>query len=379
LFLKGLAIYCVAVSFSLAAPEVRNLVVYSQDDKFAGWPANEGIWSWGGEILTAFEVASFVETDGDHSVDRNSPKEIMFARSLDGGETWTAEAHPEIGLPDYIGDEEKFRQQREGERIPVPSPGGFDLTHPGFAMKLRGGSFYVSQNRGRRWEGPYQLPGFDYASEARTSYIVTGKSSCIVFMTARVTRRGATYSRSCALETTDGTKTFRFLSWIGGDILDAAGRRDDIKGKSEVIFSIMPSAVKLTGGRFICALRQRFERAKWTDIYESTDNCRTWRHLGVLEKGGGNPVSLLALQDGSVAAIYCSRRNPPFGLAAKISQDNGAGWSKEIVLRKDARKWDIGYTRAAPRPDGGIVIVYYYTTKAIPNNHIAATIWHPAR
>jgi len=36
-------------------PEVvRNVIVYKQQDRFAGWPANNGIWSWGNEIVVGF-------------------------------------------------------------------------------------------------------------------------------------------------------------------------------------------------------------------------------------------------------------------------------------------------------------------------------------
>ena len=47
------------------------------------------------------------------------------------------------------------------------------------------------------------------------------------------------------------------------------------------------------------------------------------------------------------------------------------------MLRNDARTWDIGYTRTVQRPDGKVVTMYYYTTKEIPEQHIAATIWCP--
>jgi hypothetical protein len=47
------------------------------------------------------------------------------------------------------------------------------------------------------------------------------------------------------------------------------------------------------------------------------------------------------------------------------------------VLRDDARKYDIGYCQSVTRADGRVVTVYYYTTEARTENHIAATIWTP--
>ncbi|MDR2675284.1 MAG: glycoside hydrolase [Opitutaceae bacterium] len=353
------------------AGDVTTVVVYQKDGEFAGWPANEGLWTWGDEMLVAFEVAAFVETEGDHSVNRDSPRRIVFSRSMDGGRTWAAEEHPEIAPPEYLGDAEKHRQ--EGRTPARPSPGGFDFEDPDFIMKLRGGAFYISKNRGRGWEGPYLLPSFNYISEARTSYMATGKDSCLLFMTGRVARGGLKYGRSCVLQTADGGKTFGFLSWIGDDI----GEKPGGGGAGGALFSIMPSAVRLDDGRYICAVRQRMNKAKWTDIFESGDGCKTWRKISVLEKGSANPASLVLMSDGRIAAIYGNRRKSPCGVAAKISADHGRTWSGEMTLRNDARKWDIGYTRAAQRPDGKIVALYYYTTKEIPHNFIAASIWAP--
>ncbi len=38
---------------------VKNLDVYHEEGRFAGWPANHGAWSWGNEILVGFEVGYF--------------------------------------------------------------------------------------------------------------------------------------------------------------------------------------------------------------------------------------------------------------------------------------------------------------------------------
>jgi hypothetical protein len=36
-----------------AAPAVpRHVMIYHEPGRFAGWPANHGIWSWGDEILS---------------------------------------------------------------------------------------------------------------------------------------------------------------------------------------------------------------------------------------------------------------------------------------------------------------------------------------
>lgn len=382
LHIRGILVAIALAEFAMA-PGVRceiteNFVVYENPREFAGWPANEGLWAWGNELLAAFEVAQYDEHDKDHNIDRNSPKRIQFARSLDGGKTWKAESHPEIGPPEYLGDPDRFKQKSPETKAPTACPGGIDFADPNFAMKVRGSEFYTSTDRGRSWAGPYLLPDFGHLWEARTSYLVTGPDSCLLFLTAGLKKDGMRYSRSCVLETTDGGKSFRQLSWIGGDITTNLSEQDKQNAKEDSIFSVMPSAVRLDDDRYICALRQRINRRKWTDVYESADGGKTWKKLSVLEQGSANPCSLVHVRDQNVAAIYGNRRKAPFGISAKLSKDGGKTWSEEIPLRQDAREWDLGYTRAALNAEGEIVSIYYYTTAEIPQNFIAATLWKPS-
>jgi hypothetical protein len=51
----------VTFCFTLASPalaENQHVMVYSETGKFCAWPANEGIWSWGSEILVGFNIAT---------------------------------------------------------------------------------------------------------------------------------------------------------------------------------------------------------------------------------------------------------------------------------------------------------------------------------
>jgi hypothetical protein len=65
------------------------------------------------------------------------------------------------------------------------------------------------------------------------------------------------------------------------------------------------------------------------------------------------------------------------GVRARLSSDNGQTWDSEVTLRNDVLNWDFGYPRTVQRPDGKVVTVYYYSTSANPQQHIAATIWQP--
>src|SRR5690606_13266582 len=117
--------------------------------------------------------------------------------------------------------------------------------------------------------------------------------------------------------------------------------------------------------------------------FHSPDNGKTWEvrndAVALTGRGRSNPPSLLKLRDGRLAVIY-GYRAEPFGIRAKVSSDEGRSWGDEIILRDDASGWDLGYPRAVQRPDGKVVIVYYYRDKAHdPERYIAQTIWDPER
>ncbi|MDR2673507.1 MAG: glycoside hydrolase [Opitutaceae bacterium] len=343
-----------------ARENVRHVIVYHNEREFAGWPANEGMWSWGDEILVAYDIGKYQKSETGHSV--TGRLHYGFSRSKDGGLTWQAEPHPDV--LHYV--------EIKPERTPY-NHGPVNFGAPGFAMKLRQHSYYLSEDRGRTWNGPWRIPRLpDPVPLARTCHIVTGGSSALVFLTSAPetghppTERG----RSSVIETKDAGRSWELLSYIGND--PGAG----LPAGQMPAFSIMPDAVRISPDHFVAAVRCRINRAKWTDIHESTDHCRTWRKLVRLEQGSNNPVALAHLGGKAIAAIY-GWRGHALGIRARISKDGGRRWGGEIILRRDASSWDIGYTRAVVRPDGAVVVVYYYTTKERPQPHIEATIWHP--
>ncbi|MHC4624823.1 MAG: exo-alpha-sialidase, partial [Planctomycetota bacterium] len=348
---------------------VENVIVSHEPGRFAGWPANNGVWKWGNEILVGFHQADYVEKDCSHSLGGNGRN--LLARSLDGGATWMVE-DPE----NFAGD--------GGEA--VASPGNINFAHPDFAMRIDTKQFFISYERGRRWQGPYTFPDFGIGRRltARTDYIVNGRQDCHIFLSAKEPKvEAALQDRAFCCRTTDGGKTFQFVSWMTGEPLK--------------IRSVMPSTARCSSTGLVSAMRRRLDvdisgpkkmRKCWIDVYQSKDNGHTWEFLSQVADTGssnGNPPSLVRLRDGRICVTYAYRgicsayryRWEPQGIRARISEDNGKSWGQEIVLRDDARTWDIGYTRSVQRLDGKIVTMYYYTTEEIPEQHIAATIWDP--
>jgi hypothetical protein len=337
----------------------ENVVVYRESGRFGGWPANNGIWSWGDEILVGFSLGYFKPNDHGHAIDPQKPTVRRFARSLDGGRTWKLE------VPSFVNDEGK-------EKEPVDPPGGIEFTHPNFGMTLRmvssrGGFswFYYSYDRGRTWKGPYKLPTFDQKGiAARTDYIVNGKHDCMAFLTA--SKPNGKEGRVFCSRTTDGGKTWKFVSWIG----------PEPEG-----FSIMPSSVRLSPTRILTAIRRKEGDAHWIDGYVTDDNGSSWRFLNksALSTGGsvGNPPRMIKLKDGRIAITY-GYRSAPYGIRARISDDGGVTWGEEIMLRTDGGWWDLGYPRTVQRPDGYLVTTYYFNDHKETERYIAATIWKPS-
>lgn len=351
----------------------RQVKVYYEPGRFGGWPANHGMWIWDNEILVGLSRGFHKDLGTRHNIDREKPEEHLLARSLDGGETWTLE------FPQEKGQLVPQGASLHGTEIPglaIPEwtdcPGGIDFTHPGFAMTLRmtdvdvGPSrFFYTYDRGKNWEGPFKFPNFDTPGvAARTDYIVDGKHEMLTFQTAG--KADGSEGRCFVARTTDGAKTWEFVSFIGPEPTG---------------FEIMPASVRISDSELYVVVRRREDTHRANAAYRSLDNGKTWTYEGepVPNVGEGNPPSLLKLQDGRIALIYGVRAEP-FRMGAKLSRDGGRTWTDEIVLRGDGSTRDMGYPRSVQRPDGKVVSTYYFTDAATgPERYIGATIWDPAK
>ena len=70
----------------------RHVKIYYEKGMYGGWPANNGIWIWGNEILVGFAKGYYKDLGPTrHNMDREKPELHLLARSLNGGESWTIE------------------------------------------------------------------------------------------------------------------------------------------------------------------------------------------------------------------------------------------------------------------------------------------------
>ena len=347
-----------------------NHIVYYDSGRFAGWPANNGVWSWGDEILVGFELG-YHKTDvsGGHSIREDMPSVKALGRSTDGGRTWKLE------IPDHFVETDNDKPSNYNK-----SP-GINFSHPGLAMRIVNNRYFVSYDRGANWEGPYSITIEAQGEEigkltSRTDYLVLGPKKCLVFLSAETgVVEGDYQDRAFCALTEDGGKTFRFMGWM---TLDTEKR------------SVMPSTVRIGENHLVSVIRRKHEerfgerpsRVKnWIEAAESTDNGKTWVNLGKVadtDKGerNGNPPAMVRLPDGRLCVAY-GYREYPFGIRMKVSRDNGKTWGRENVIRADGATWDMGYCRMVITTDKKLVVMYYFTSEDKYEQHIAVSIIDP--
>ncbi|HUT75496.1 MAG TPA: sialidase family protein [Armatimonadota bacterium] len=347
---------------------MQSTVVAHEPGKFYGWPANSGLWTWeNGEVLVGFTTGDYVEKPGHNIAE---PYRGGLARSKDDGLTWTVQSPTgyvcEAGEPRTLGSKT-------------------DFTQTGFAMRVSGagyhcqgkhpGTFCISTDRGGTWEGPYllnglaqepQLAGLEITS--RTEYVVLDTHTCLLFMSARHPHHS---DRAFSAVTDDGGKSFRFRSWIVS--FDDPWR------------AVMPSVARGPDGTLAAAVRRRALPADdcWIDAYISQDLAQTWEfagRIGDTGPGNGNPPALVRLDDSRLCCVFGDRARRC--MVARLSADLGASWGTETVIRDDFQPDrfgdpDLGYPQLFQRRDGQLVAMYYWATRELPHQHIAATIWSP--
>lgn len=363
---------------STGAVVIEHSNIYSKPKRFAGWPANHGIWSWNNnEVLVGFSMGDTKDLGPDrHAIDREKPEEHMLARSLDGGKTWSIENPADQGALIPFGKTlHGIAPPWLKERKWQDCPGGIDFTNPDFIMALRmtnhhiGPSrFYYSNDRGKNWLGPYRLTvndpdGRPIYIAARTNYIVNGPHDCLAFLTAG--KADGEEGRIFCARTTDGAKTWQFVSWIGPEPLG---------------YAIMPSGIRLSKTELLVTIRCRYENKAWIEAYRSMDDGQNWKFDGipVPDTGEGNPPSMIRLADGRVCLTY-GVRSAPFEVQAILSGDGGRTWDKPITLRGNGGGRDVGYPATTQRPDGKVVTTYYFHDTLLGDRYVAATIWDPGQ
>ena len=67
--------------------DIKHVVVFRDPTRYAGWPANYGIWVWGEEIVSGFTLGFHDLDAGLHYRDKTKAFITMQCRSYNGGDT----------------------------------------------------------------------------------------------------------------------------------------------------------------------------------------------------------------------------------------------------------------------------------------------------
>lgn len=370
-----LSLVCVFVLVNKlnAQKDIEHMKVYYEDGRFAGWPANHGVWIWGNEILVGFVESKHKDQEG-HTYDRDIPRD-KYARSLDGGKTWSVEDALEHGQSAWRYNN-KLPESVAKEPVQLNKPVNFKkknfaLTFLRQTNNIGPSHFYYSYDKGHQWKGPFSLPNFSTPGVAtRTDYLIDGKRDLTAFLT--VAKKNGREGRILCVRTEDGGQSWREVGWLG----DEPER-----------FEIMSSSVRLSKKVILTTIRKRTGAGESMIVaYKTHDNGQTWNQIDnpVDDTGnGGSPPALIKLKNGTLALGYIVRSNEGSRVCYKTSSDDGESWSKEYVLREDGANRDVGYPRMVQRPDGKLVILYYWnnalTKPESPYRYIAATIFDPLK
>ncbi|HEX2186471.1 MAG TPA: sialidase family protein [Chloroflexota bacterium] len=240
------------------------------------------------------------------------------------------------------------------------------------------GYVQLSRDRGRTWHGPYPIPQLAFARvQVKPDYLVRPDGLVLLFVTvARADpagRHDGRYgSRFVAVYATpDAGRTWRYLSCILAAAPD-----------TPFVERYYASPVLLPDGRILVALRCQLNGTNaWPEVHQSEDGGWTWRFLSRVADWGG-PTHLRRLEDGRLLAVY-GYRVPPFGIRARVSEDEGRTWGRELVLRDDGGSHDLGYPRAVTLPGGRVLVAYYFNRAddAVRCEggvrHVAGTVFTP--
>ena len=379
------------------APPVRardadHSIVYRNDKEFAGWPFISGFWVTGeGDYLVAFKKkpAEYARPEDVHhdEVAKVGPKMVTL-RSRDRGRSWDPKSLQV--LYDLSADQEKMFAGQPQDYANEPP---IDFSDPNVLVASGATPDYfrphskawirVSTDGGHTWRRPILAPNVGLPSlSGHASSLVRPDGVNLTFMTT-VSADGWK-RRPVVYASVEGGAFWTFVSMMTPNADDGAAdseRNVGLRFGAHRYF--YPRGIMLRDGRIIASVRCQRDPTSilWTEMFSSEDGGRTWQFLSRVNDWGA-PGDIVRMADGRIACIY-GYRLPPFGLRARLSEDDGRTWGREIVLREDGGSWDMGYPRVVERAPGELLTVYYFNRKDDPIQmnggvrHIAQTVFRP--
>jgi len=361
--------------------DIEHLQVDYARDRYAGHPRQGGIFDFGGgEIAVLYNRAPCAYREiadvGHDYTGYHSRSQVILARSLDGGYTW--DRKDDVVVFDQttpIGERQAWVRQVEDKQGVVREC--IDLNAPDTAL------FF-----GRTWAGegdPPALLAFALRSPDR------GRTWECVPTPLHPPGAGVSMLKDGhpAVRMPDGTRLV-VASHVGGIWLYGSDDQgltweclahvcSDPTGLGRPTYA---GLLRLPSGRLQC---YSLNIGGWRDAIQmcySDDGGYSWSLPQPIVRWGQSPWVArrtpdawatgpafgkhyrspwpMRLADGRLLVIF-ARRKPPFGIGVIASEDDGASWSPEQILRDDASTPDIGYSVAVETPPNHIFTAYYYT------------------
>ena len=352
--------------------DVDHQVVYRREDEMVGWPHVMGYWNFGnGEMLQ--QVTSITTRYGNSSdishdnLGREGLGSRQLAlRSFDYGRTWSEPVKNMLSNldPSLAGALSMADLQPIDflDKNVIIANSGTSFGSPEGRTLVR-----VSKDRGKSWSPAIDVP-LDalHSLSGMNSSLVRPDGTALIWL-MEVDKSG--WNRHpCVYALPPGGSDFHFLTFITP--------KHDPKGAASGVYEttyrfgghrwFYPRGYLLPNGRMLCVLRsQRDPRGvMWTEVFSSDDAGRTWQFLS-RPNDFGAPGSLVQLADGRLVLVY-GYRLMPAGIRAKVSEDDGATWGPELIVRDDGGSWDLGYPNAWPTDDGKVGVLYYFNSKDDP-------------